>query len=50
MPYRRRVVDALLDELFPDLVAIDLEGAKGVGKTATADTEQIGRASCRERV
>lgn len=36
MPYRRRVVDALLDELFPDLVAIALEGAKGVGKTATA--------------
>ena len=36
MPYRRRVVDALLDELFPDLVAIALEGAKGVGKTAAA--------------
>ncbi|MFZ2013536.1 MAG: AAA family ATPase, partial [Nocardioides sp.] len=36
MPYRRRVVDELLDELFPDLAAIALEGAKGVGKTATA--------------
>lgn len=37
MPYRRRrVVDELLDELFPHLAAIALEGAKGVGKTATA--------------
>jgi len=34
--YRRRVVDDLLDELFPDLAAVALEGAKGVGKTATA--------------
>jgi predicted AAA+ superfamily ATPase len=34
--YRRRVVDEVLDELFPDLAAIALEGAKGVGKTATA--------------
>lgn len=36
MPYRRRIVDDLLDELFPHLAAIALEGAKGVGKTATA--------------
>lgn len=36
MSYRRRVVDTLLDDLFPDLAAIALEGAKGVGKTATA--------------
>lgn len=36
MPYRRRVIDGLLDELFPHLAAIALEGAKGVGKTATA--------------
>lgn len=36
MPYRARVVDGLLDELFPHLAAIALEGAKGVGKTATA--------------
>ncbi len=36
MPYRRRVIDELLDELFPHLAAIALEGAKGVGKTATA--------------
>jgi len=36
MPYRRRVVDDVLDLLFPSLAAIALEGAKGVGKTATA--------------
>ncbi|MGH2834695.1 MAG: ATP-binding protein [Solirubrobacteraceae bacterium] len=36
MAYRRRVIDEALDELFPDLAAIALEGAKGVGKTATA--------------
>ncbi|MFT4218402.1 MAG: DUF4143 domain-containing protein [Micropruina sp.] len=36
MTYRRRIVDDLLDELFPHLAAISLEGAKGVGKTATA--------------
>ncbi|WP_415856244.1 ATP-binding protein [Sinomonas sp. G460-2] len=36
MPYHRRVIDELLDELFPHLGAIALEGAKGVGKTATA--------------
>ena len=36
MAYRRRIVDELLDELLPHLAAIALEGAKGVGKTATA--------------
>lgn len=36
MSYRRRIVDDVLDELFPNLAAIALEGAKGVGKTATA--------------
>lgn len=36
MSYRNRVVDDLLDDLFPHLAAIALEGAKGVGKTATA--------------
>ncbi|MDO5092876.1 MAG: DUF4143 domain-containing protein [Propionibacteriaceae bacterium] len=36
MSYRRRIVDDVLDELFGDLAAISLEGAKGVGKTATA--------------
>jgi predicted AAA+ superfamily ATPase len=34
--YRRRIIDEALDELFPHLAAIALEGAKGVGKTATA--------------
>ena len=36
MAYQRRIVDETLDELFPHLAAISLEGAKGVGKTATA--------------
>ena len=36
MEYHRRVIDTVLDELFPGLPAIALEGAKGVGKTATA--------------
>lgn len=35
-PYVRRVVDAELDDLLPVLPALSLEGAKGVGKTATA--------------
>lgn len=34
--YQRRVVDSDLDELFPQLPAILLDGAKAVGKTATA--------------
>ena len=36
MAYRRRILDETLDELFPHLAAIAIEGAKGVGKTATA--------------
>ena len=36
MTYRRRVIDEALDDLFPHLAAIAIEGAKGVGKTATA--------------
>ena len=36
MVYERRVLDGTLDELFPHLAAIAIEGAKGVGKTATA--------------
>lgn len=36
MPYHRRIIDDDLDDLFPHLAAIALEGAKGVGKTATA--------------
>jgi predicted AAA+ superfamily ATPase len=34
--YIRRVVDEELDELLPSLPAISIEGAKAVGKTATA--------------
>lgn len=34
--YRARVVDDELDDLLPHLAALALEGAKGVGKTATA--------------
>jgi uncharacterized protein len=33
--YLRRVIDDELDEIFPPLVALALEGAKGVGKTET---------------
>ncbi len=36
MDYRRRIIDEVLDDVFPQLPAIALEGAKGVGKTATA--------------
>jgi predicted AAA+ superfamily ATPase len=34
--YRRRIVDAELDELMPGLPALSLEGPKAVGKTETA--------------
>ena len=34
--YRARAVDAEIDELIGGVAAIALEGAKGVGKTATA--------------
>jgi len=33
--YRRRIIDETLDELLSGLAAISLDGAKGVGKTAT---------------
>lgn len=36
MDYLVRTVDKELDELLPELAAIALDGAKGVGKTATA--------------
>jgi predicted AAA+ superfamily ATPase len=36
MEYVSRIVDTDLDELLPSLPAIALEGAKGIGKTATA--------------
>lgn len=35
--YVRRVADGELDALLPELPAIAIEGAKGVGKTATAE-------------
>lgn len=41
MAYRRRIIDEVLDELFPHLAAIALEGAKGVGKTATASQRAV---------
>ncbi|WP_454301535.1 ATP-binding protein [Salana multivorans] len=34
--YRRRIIDAPLDELQPHLRALSIHGPKGVGKTATA--------------
>ncbi len=34
--YRHRVVDWEIDELFPELPALSLDGLKGVGKTTTA--------------
>lgn len=34
--YRERVVDTELDELLPSIAAVAIEGAKAVGKTATA--------------
>jgi len=36
MTYIRRIIDDKLDQLVPQLAAIAIEGAKGVGKTATA--------------
>ena len=36
MTYRNRLIDGQLNEFFPELAAISLEGPKGVGKTATA--------------
>lgn len=36
MGYQRRLLDDVLDEVFPFLPAVALEGAKGVGKTALA--------------
>lgn len=36
MIYRRRLVDDQLDALLPELAAVAIEGARGVGKTETA--------------
>lgn len=35
-PYHRRVIDDELDQLLGDAAAVSIEGAKGVGKSATA--------------
>jgi len=37
MPYQPRVIDDHLNRLFDGLPAVSIEGAKGVGKTATAE-------------
>ena len=37
MEYQRRIVDDELDELFPEIAAISLDGPKAVGKTTTAE-------------
>jgi predicted AAA+ superfamily ATPase len=34
--YTQRVIDAILDEIWSEAAAVAIEGAKGVGKTATA--------------
>ncbi|MDR1264470.1 MAG: DUF4143 domain-containing protein [Propionibacteriaceae bacterium] len=34
--YSRRLLDDVLDDLLPELPAVSIQGAKGVGKTATA--------------
>ena len=36
MPYHRRIVDDLLDDVEKSLAAISLEGPRGIGKTTTA--------------
>jgi uncharacterized protein len=36
MEYSHRLVDVELDELLPELAALAIDGARGVGKTATA--------------
>lgn len=42
MEYARRIVDAELDELFPQLAALALDGPKAVGKTTTAEQRVLG--------
>lgn len=42
MDYFRRTVDDELDELLPGLAAIAIDGAKGVGKTETAERRAAG--------
>ena len=48
MEYKHRIADQMLTKKLASKGAILIEGPKWCGKTTTA--EQIGRASCRERV
>lgn len=41
MEYRRRILDDELDALLTELPAIAVEGARGVGKTATAERRAV---------
>src|SRR5450759_2758827 len=41
MDYSRRVVDDELDQLLPGIAAVAIEGAKAVGKTATASRRAV---------
>ena len=53
MEHLPRVIDSELDALFPDLSAIALEGAKGVGKTETAMRrvrDETARGNCQLRL
>lgn len=42
MTYARRIVDRELDELFPEVAALALDGPKAVGKTTTAEQRVVG--------
>lgn len=44
MTYLRRIIDDELDEFFEELPALALDGAKGVGKTSTAEQRAVGQA------
>lgn len=42
MDYLRRIIDAELDDLFPHVPAIAIDGPKAVGKTTTAQQRAQG--------
>ncbi|NCT90436.1 ATP-binding protein [Cellulomonas sp. APG4] len=42
MAYVRRIIDDELDELFPEIPAIAVDGPKAVGKTTTAEQRVLG--------
>ena len=50
MKYLSRVADKMLQERLETFGAVLIEGPKWTGKTTTAEQQEIGRASCRERV